>query len=139
MARLLAEMMRGYLDVPDGFDPVGTGPLRAMRTVREPLPVSPSTTEWKVEAGPRRLVKAYKFSDLHRTADFLGELLAHEAETGHHARIICEFPLVTVELRTLDVGDITELDQDYASLCDDLYRDVLSYASPKAWDADDAW
>ena len=137
MTRLLTEMMRGYLDVPDGLDPVGSGPLRSMHTVRRELPVSPSTSGWKVADRPRRLTRAFEFSDTRRMSDFLGELLAHESETGHHARITCEFPLVTVEVRTHDVDDVTELDRAYATMCDHVYEDVRHFTT--AAGDEDVW
>lgn len=126
MARLLTEMMRDYFDGPPASDPMDAVLGSSVRQAG--LPVTATRQGgWRLEREPRRLVRSYEFDDPRRAAEFLSELLAHEAETGHHARITCEFPLVTVEVRTHDLDDVTELDQAYARNCDGAYSDVLHY------------
>ena len=126
MARLLTEMMRDYFDGPPASDPMDAVLGSSVRQVG--LPVTATRQGgWHLEREPRRLVRAYEFDDPRRASEFLSELLAGEAETGHHARITCEFPLVTVEVRTHDLDDVTELDQAYARNCDAAYSDVLHY------------
>lgn len=126
MPRLLTEMMRDYFG-----DTVQTDPLDVVLGASghsTGLPVSATGRGgWRLEREPRRLVRSYEFDDPRRASEFLAELLAHEAETGHHARITCEFPVVTVEVRTHDLDDVTELDQAYARNCDGAYDDVLHY------------
>ena len=125
MTRVLSEVMRDYLQ--DHTE--RRGPLEELRisVPRGDLPIQPSTSEWSVTPSPRTLVRAYEFDDHTRLADFVSEVLAHESETGHHARIECEHPKVTVSLRTHDLNDVTELDREHAAMCDKIYRDVLDY------------
>ncbi len=127
MPRLLTEMMRDYFGGSEQSDPMDA----VLGGSHEPpgrLPVVAHRADaWSLERDPRRLVRSYEFSDPRTASEFVSELLAHEAETGHHARITCEFPLVTVEVRTHDLNDVTELDQEYARTCDLAYDDVLHY------------
>ena len=60
---------------------------------------------------------------------YIGELLAHEASSQHYARLTISFPTITVEVYTHDVGDVTELDQEYAMAADEIYKDVLDATS----------
>lgn len=96
------------------------------------VPVKPvAKNDWEVGKSPRCLKKIFEFSSSSSMAAFLQELLAHEVETGHHGRLICEFPHVSVEVRTHDLDDVTELDQEYAKVCDQIYSDVKYYGDHK--------
>lgn len=128
MTRLLTEMMRDYFNGSQDSDPMDAVLGPSVRQAGLPVTVA-GQSGWRLERNPRRLVRSYEFDDPRRASEFLSELLAHEAETGHHARITCEFPLVTVEVRTHDLDDVTELDQVYARNCDGVYSDVLHYST----------
>lgn len=67
---------------------------------------------------------------------FVQELMSHEAETGHYGRVVCEFPHVEIQVRTHDLDDVTELDQEYAKTCDQIYEDVKQYAAGGFGDQD---
>ena len=49
----------------------------------------------------------------------------------HHARIIIEGSDVTVETYTHNVDAVTELDQELAEFCDQLYVDVKDFYGAK--------
>ena len=128
--RLLTEMMHSY------FEEAEADPGPAQRGMPFSIPnIKTSTTpvrpivksEWETGRAPRCLKKTFKFSDAHAMAAFVQELLAHEIETGHHGKFVCEFPHVDVEVRTHDLDDITELDQEYARACDQIYEDAKHY------------
>lgn len=132
VSRLLTEMMQSYFEDAE----VDRAPGNAMRSTPFSIPqirnletpVQPiSKSEWELGKAPRCLKKTFKFSNASSMAAFLQELLAHEIETGHHGRLTCEFPHVQVEIRTHDLDDVTELDQEYAKICDHIYRDVKDY------------
>ena len=55
---------------------------------------------------------------------FIEELMSLEEESAHNAKITIEGLQVTVEVWTHDVNQVTELDQEYASDCDILYKDI---------------
>lgn len=56
-------------------------------------------------------------------------LMEYETKTQHNATIIVTEGEVTVEVRTKDVDQVTELDKEYANWSDELYRDVV-YSRP---------
>ena len=60
---------------------------------------------------------------------FVAGLFEYEAKTQHNATITIDEGEVTLDVRTKDVDQITELDKEYAAWADELYRDVV-YSSP---------
>lgn len=138
-AQILTEVMKNYFD-----EPMPLGPERllgGLSVVSRPLPVVPKSSEgrWSTEVNPRRLTCTYEFRDPGSVANFLHELMVHEAETGHHAKITCEFPHVIVEVRTHDLDDVTELDQHYARVCSQIYDDVILYSAGDSHGEEDGW
>ena len=143
MRRVLTEVMRDYFDGHSnhrGDVAAGIG-LRGDSLRGGRLPVSPTTPSegWTLLKSPRRLSRTYEFRDPRVVSDFLAEVMSHESRTGHHAKITCEFPLITVEVRTHDLDDVTELDQDYAQTCDHIYTDVGLYRSDPREDFESVW
>lgn len=139
MRRVLTEVMRDYFE-----EPMTLGPERllgSLPVVSRPLPVVPKSSEgrWSTETNPRRLSCTYEFRDTQVVANFLRELMALEAETGHHAKITCEFPHVIVEVRTHDLDDVTELDQHYARTCNQIYDEVVLYEPEDLDGGADGW
>jgi pterin-4a-carbinolamine dehydratase len=130
MRRLLTEMMGGYLDELEGHSPM---PLDVPTVSRLPgnrqLPVVPKTTKWSMDRDNRCLTRAYEFGDHSRMCDFMREVLDYETGTGHYAKLVCEYPHVTVSVKTHDVDDVTEIDKEYASQCDHIYDDVIHYGT----------
>jgi pterin-4a-carbinolamine dehydratase len=47
-----------------------------------------------------------------------------EKETEHHGKILIEGNDVKIEVQTHDLNRVTELDQEYAAYCDDVFGDV---------------
>ena len=66
--------------------------------------------------------------------DFVREVLDYESDTGHYGRIECNFPTVTLSVKTHDLDAVTEVDRDYAAHCDGAYDDVLHYSLPAGSD-----
>ena len=132
MSRLLTEMMHSYFEEA-GADQVPSGtpwsrPFEVPSIKISGTPVKPRTkSEWEVGRSPRCLKKRFEFPEHHRMVAFVQELMSHEAETGHYGRVVCEFPHVEIQVRTHDLDDVTELDQDYAKTCDQIYEDVKQY------------
>lgn len=126
--KLLTEIMGNYLDDTDevsvmrrDFSP----PFGLVHSNR--MPVVPKNDGWSEDKAQRRLTRSYEFRDHSRMADFIRELLDYEVETGHYGRIECDFPKVTISVKTHDLDDITEVDRDYATHCDRIYDDVSHY------------
>ena len=130
---LLQEIMRGYFN--DNVDDSTHGPMSILRYEVPPLnicdlPVSTHEASWAIVDSPRRLMKTFEFDGMDKKRHFILELLDYEEENNHHAKITINLDSVSVEVYTHDVNDITELDQEYASMTDDIYTDV-SYYDPQ--------
>jgi pterin-4a-carbinolamine dehydratase len=92
------------------------------------VPLIP-TEKWKKVESPVRLRKTYRFIDQDSRNRFVMGLMEYETKTQHNATIIVTEGEVTVEVRTKDVDQVTELDKEYANWSDELYRDVV-YSRP---------
>ena len=132
MPRLLTEMMHSYFEeaehdqgqaaLPHGM------PFQVPNIKVSSAPIKPTRkSDWEVGRAPRCLRKTFEFKDPATMAAFVQELLSHEIETGHHGKLLCEYPQVCVEVRTHDLDDVTELDQAYAKTCDQIFEDVKHY------------
>jgi len=88
------------------------------------LPILVNKSSWVIERNPERLVRAFEFQSVSHRNHFISELLAYEEEFGHHGRLCIESNSVIVEVYTLDLERVTELDQEYASQCDAIFTDV---------------
>ncbi len=98
------------------------------------VPIQPKKSEWTVVAFPdfgsdisEKLVRMFSFKNSKMVKDFVTHLIFEQEEMGHHARVIIENLDVTVETYTHDVNTVTELDQELADFCDNLYRDVQDF------------
>ena len=130
--RLLTEMMHSYFEEATAEQSPGSAqrglPFSIPNIKTSAAPIRPiAKSEWETGRAPRCLKKTFKFSDSHMMAAFVHELMSHEIETGHHGKLTCEFPYVSVEVRTHDLDDVTELDQEYARMCDQIYEDTKHY------------
>jgi pterin-4a-carbinolamine dehydratase len=101
------------------------------------LPVKPlesgvaivPSEKWEKLESPLRLRKHYNFMSQEKRNLFVAELFEYETKTGHNATITVEEGKVTLDVRTKDVDQITELDKEYAKFADVLFRDVVYSSS----------
>lgn len=91
---------------------------------RESLPISPENSEWVVDKSPERLKRIFTFESLETRNWFVSEVLEQEKATGHYGFMQIEGLDVTIEVHTHDVSRVTELDQEYAEFCDNVFQDV---------------
>ena len=97
------------------------------------LPIEPTEAgtaiipvdKWEKVKSPLRLRKAYKFMSQEKRNAFVQGLFEYEEKTHHNATITVEEDKVTLDIRTKDVDQITELDKEYAKYADVLFRDVV--------------
>ena len=62
------------------------------------LPIkSPTSLNWKHKSNPNRLVRMFGFSYEEKYNAFILDVLEHQAETGHHGRLTCQYPKVKIE------------------------------------------
>lgn len=71
------------------------------------------------------LTKRYEFRRENDRGRFVLGLLNYEQEVKHNATIVIEPGAVTIRVMTHDVGHVTELDKEYATFADVLFRDVV--------------
>ena len=91
--------------------------------LRKELPIeSPANLDWNLQQNPTRLSKMYKINQEEKYNAFIVDLLEHQAETQHHARITMQFPQVKIEVWTHTLGDITEVDIEWAQAVNEIYE-----------------
>lgn len=97
------------------------------------LPIKPLEGEiaiipvdkWEKVKSPTRLRKTFKFMSNDARNQFVAELFEYEKESGHNAIITIDEEKVTLDVRTKDVDQITELDKEYAKFADVLFKDIV--------------
>ena len=95
------------------------------------LPVTVSKSEtpvipanrWKTVDGT--LYKTYSFRRDGDRDKFVLALFGYENDVKHNAVIVINGNDVSLELTTHDVNRVTELDREYASYCDVVYKEVV--------------
>lgn len=98
--------------------------LPQILSIESDLPLEPYKSEWSYISDPERLRRLFKFADTRQRSLFVEELLNAEDTNGHSAKITITGSEVLVEVWTHDINTVTELDKEYASMCDELYNDV---------------
>ena len=99
-------------------------PAMLVESHHEHLPVVPEQSEWIIKDDPNRLVRKLSFTDVSTRNLFVNELLEYEAATNHHANMHISGLDIIIEVWTHDINQVTELDIEYASHCDDVHKDV---------------
>ena len=83
---------------------------------------SPERLDWTYRKDPRRLTKMFKFSSETKFNEFLIDVLEHQAETQHHARITIQYPQIKIEVWTHSLNDITDVDVEWALTVNEIYE-----------------
>jgi pterin-4a-carbinolamine dehydratase len=81
--------------------------------------------KWTKVDSPLRLRKTYKFLSSAARNQFVEGLFEYEDRTNHNAVITIDEGQVTLDIRTKDVDQITELDKEYAKFADVLFKDIV--------------
>jgi len=97
------------------------------------LPIKPvegdvaiiAVDRWTKVDSPKRLRKTYKFRSQKLRNSFIRDLLDYEDEIQHNATITIDEGQVTLDVRTKDVDQITEIDKEYAKYADVLFKDIV--------------
>ena len=82
---------------------------------------SPTSLDWTYRKDPKRLVKVFNFSSETNFNAFVMDVLEHQAETQHHGRVTLQYPKVKIEVWTHSLGDITEIDTEWAVSVNEIY------------------
>ena len=92
--------------------------------LRENVPVvAKDAFDWTIKNHPNRLCKAFHFQEAQALRNFVIDLLEYEEESQHNAEITISGDSVLIEVYTHYLEDITEIDQEYASTADEIYKD----------------
>lgn len=89
------------------------------------LPVIASKSEWHHIINPNRLTRTYIFDNEVQQIFFIEEVMHQIGTENHNVRLIVERNSVTIETRTDDMLDITDLDIEIASNIDLIFKDSL--------------
>jgi len=121
----LNELMNNYL----GQEVKSIDPLRDIvpnNLVKEQieLPLEVVESKWDIKSNPERLQRIFRFDDINARNWFLSEIFENEKSNQHYGKITIEGKDVKVEVQTHSLNKVTELDQEYASYCDDVWQDV---------------
>jgi len=87
-----------------------------------PIKPKPSTKKWMRKEDPNRLVRTFNIEDNKKYNKFLYAVLEHQRSVNHHAKILAEYPNITVEIWSHTIEDITEMDLDWARDVSALYK-----------------
>ena len=118
----LKHLMTEYFDKEEQFYNRSVSPMPTL--LREDVPVvAKDAFDWEIESHPNRLVKKFVFQSPIALRNFIGDLLEYEEETEHNAEIIISANSITIEVYTHYLEDITEVDQEYAAVADEIYKD----------------
>ncbi len=118
----LKHLMNEYFDQEERFYGKTAAPVHGL--IRENVPVvAQDAFDWKIESHPNRLVKSFLFKDRQAQRNFVNDLMEYEEEIKHNAKIVIEDTSVTISVYTHYLEDITEMDQEYAYVADEIYKD----------------
>lgn len=78
---------------------------------------------WKTLENPMRLTKVFRFRNDESLIGFVSAILEYEKTTQHQGRITIQNPVVKVETWTKELGEITDMDLEYAREINEIYED----------------
>ena len=94
-----------------------------------PANIAVMTSRWsqfKDHEGNQFLRKSYSFRTLEQRSRFVTGLMDYETSVGHCALVSVAGRSVDVSVTTPGIETVTELDKEYASFADTVWRDVVS-------------
>ena len=104
-------------------------PMKLLSEMSVPVVARKNFPEkWEVLELPRRLARKYKFPNRKKLKHFVEELFEYEDKVNHHGKVTVDYETVSIEIYTLNLNSITELDYEYAKMADFIYQDVEFYS-----------
>lgn len=123
----LSQLHEDFFDV--ARRPISFGRLPVMPKESN-TPILPAN-KWMKE--DNSLNKKYEFMSKKLRNEFVNELFEHEESVGHHAKLNIDENYVILTLQTKNVGQVTELDKEYAKVADLIYKDVVYQTTEKTY------
>ena len=114
--------MKEYFDNQHS-DPVVVG-FEMLPMPNSDCPISPASPQWEIVSDPNRYMKSFEFNDFESFNLFLSEVLVYQEQIQHHGKITIDQYNVIIEIYTHDVNDVTEIDQEYVHMIDNIFQDV---------------
>lgn len=103
----------------------GKLPIEPLASGAAIIPVN----RWEIVDSPKRLHKIYEFISNDLRNAFVEGIFDYEKKSGHNGKITIEECMVTLDVYTKDIDQITELDKEYASYSDILFKDIVYNSS----------
>ena len=122
----LSHILREYFDEHESSPGILNESFLSFSTCAPPV-VPVDTSGWEIVTDPRRFMKRYEFNSPTTLISFVNEVLEYQESISHHAKLTINHREVIIEVHTHDVNDITEIDQEFAKVADEIYLDVLDY------------
>ena len=89
------------------------------------LPVRPKKSEWEYLKDPHACLCAeFTFKNLDTYAYFITEIADLEKKMAHHGSLSCEYPTVSIKVRTHSLDRVTRQDVKYAKKVLQIYSDA---------------
>jgi len=116
----ISDIMRGYFDESAQVQNEKTRLL-----VESKLPVHPRKSEWEYLKEPNPCLCAkFSFSNSDTYAYFLTEISGLEKRMGHHGKLECEYPDISISVRTHALDMVTKQDIKYAKKVLQIFKDA---------------
>lgn len=94
--------------------------------VEEKLPVKPKSSDWEYVKDPDPCLKSvFSFKNADTYSYFISEVADLEKKMAHHGSIVCEYPSVSIKVRTHSLGMVTKQDVKYAKKVLQIFKDAL--------------
>lgn len=93
---------------------------------RDAVPVKAITKNWITTGSPRHLSRTYEFHDFHTMNLFVIMILQEQEQAQHYASVSINFPVVSIELFTADLNDVTEIDRTLSRAFDSIFDEVIN-------------
>lgn len=119
----LLTLMEGHLSRKRIDEQQGNPPQYAPQD----LPIkAKKKSKWKVLDNPNRYRREFVIKQPETYANFVQDILEHQEETQHHAKILLVFPKIVIEVYTHILNDVTEVDREWCNTVNQIYSGYKS-------------
>lgn len=131
MSKMLLENLANMISQKQSFE-IPNFPYQNAGRARsfemgEELPVSVKSSDWQTVEdihGHNLIEKSFNFASFNHLMYFLNDVLRKSNEINHHPKVVIDVDVVTIELTTHEMGDVSDRDLDLARYIDEVYQDV---------------
>tara|TARA_E500000178_G_C16358289_1_gene460540 strand:- start:69 stop:446 length:378 start_codon:yes stop_codon:yes gene_type:complete len=116
----VADLMKDYFN--EKINETGSRPVSLLSEAALPVQTR-AGLDWEVIGQPNRFKKSFKFKKRSHLLNFISDVLEYEDSISHHGSIKIEYKTVIIYIWTHDLGDITNIDKEYARAVNEIYED----------------